>query len=84
MTGNQVRVGLPPGVVVFPSGNMLLTASTGLRFQDIPEGNLEYLQFKVGADGRTLKVLPRIKLSPRDLDRLRDDFQTLRMVFPVR
>ena len=84
VTENQVRMGLPPGVVVYPgSGAMTLTARTGATF--VPLGtHFESLQFETGADGDTMRVVPRVSLSKEDLVKLRDAFHTLRMVFPVR
>ena len=83
VTANQVKMGLPPGVVVYPDGGMRLTATTGATFKPFG-GHFECLQFGTGQDGDSLHVIPRVKFTKEDLVRLRDHFHTLRMVFPVR
>ena len=83
VTDTQMKMGLPPRVVVYPTGKMRLTATTGAKF--VPLGSYyESLQFETGPDGDTVKVLDRIKYSAADLVKLRDAAFTLRMTWPVR
>ena len=83
VTDVQVKMGLPPGVVVYPTGRMTLTATTGAKF--VPHGNyFECLQFETGPDGDTMRVLERINYTAADLVKLRDAAHTLRMTWPVR
>ena len=95
----KVRAGLPPGVVVFPSGNMLATASVAV----INKEDLRHTEFKItdtndleeGKEGSSpairgrsqvvkIEVVPRPYFTDEDLIRLEAHFKILRPRFPVR
>ena len=85
VTPQQVRRGLPPGVVVFPSGNMLLTASVGATNKDrVPTSQLEYVQFRDDVKAEEVAAVPHIHLTAARLAELAEEFEILRMTFPMR
>ena len=85
VTPQQVRRGLPPGVVVFPSGNMLLTATVGATNRGrCPTTELEYVQFHDGVKTEDIEVLPHLHLTAPRLTELAEEFEVLRMTFPMR
>ena len=78
-------MGLPPGVVVFPSGNLLLTASVGAQDRSLPDqGELRYAQFGEGVESSKVEAAVKIGYSEELALQLGKDFQILRMTFPVR
>ena len=90
VTETEVRRGLPPGVVVFPSGNMLLTASVGARRRTLPEngcstsGDLRYVEFHKRVIPANVEVILQVSYSEEEAIQLKADFKILRMTFPVR
>ena len=87
-SSSKARSRLPPGVVKFPSGNLLATASVGVTNRK----DLRHKEFKWpdtplarhGARKHSMEVLARPLLSPEDLEAIRGQFKILRMTFPVR
>ena len=71
-------------MVVFPSGNLLLTETVGSKYRDIPAGSLDYMRFRDGVRTDQVRVISRVSLLAEELDQLRQDFAVLRMTFPVR
>ena len=86
VTNQEIRAGLPPGVVIYPSGNLLLTAAAGASSREVPvdppEG-LQYVKFHQEVTMNDVKVI-RPRLSEGEIKQLRLDFEKLRMTFPVR
>ena len=81
----EIRRGLPPGVVVFPSGNMLMTASVNARSRELPNhGDLRYVQFRSDVVPSSIEVNSRVHYTEEQGRQLAADFRILRMTFPVR
>ena len=71
-------------MVIFPSGNLLITTDPKAKYRDIPSGELHFMRFRSNLSPEMIKVMPKIPLLPEELEQLRQDFMVLRMTFPVR
>ena len=69
---------------MFPSGNLLLTASVRARRGWLPDEGMEFVQFHDDVIPSNIEVIPRLKYTEEELIQLESDFNILRMVFPVR
>ena len=75
--------GPPPGVVMFPSGNMLLTES-GVSRNKPWCGSLKYASSPGGVNPSGIHIAGRFGFSQEQIDQLRQEFPWIRMKFPVR
>ena len=83
---SRSRVLLPEGVVVFPLGNMLATASIGVTDpSDMRSHEFTFGRRSPGGNlGTQMEVVPRPLFLPEDIVRLESHFEILCPVFPVR
>ena len=87
VTKEEVLSGqLGHGVVIFPSGNMIITGTGGRwsHARDIPDGNLEFIPLRAGVDPHSLLANSRHFLRIGQLKFLLEDFEKIRMRFPIR
>ena len=77
------REGPPPGVVMFPSGNMLLTES-GVSRNNPWCGSLKYASSPGSVNPSGIHIAGRFGFSQEQIDQLRQEFPWIRMKFPVR
>lgn len=79
---------LPPGIAFTPNGAMILTDSPGIKTRDVPEIakelGLQFIEFRRGITVDDVKYERKASFSASEAKELREQFQILRMTFPVR